>query len=78
MIVDLSRKKKLDADPKAIQQIEFVGQLKNEVCINADGTQSIFTLMIFLKKQRNKLKIFSSRCNDQQARVKLTNAQVNK
>ena len=26
--VDLSRQKKLDADPKAIQQIEFVGQLK--------------------------------------------------
>ena len=26
--VDLSRQKELDADPKAIQQIEFVGQLK--------------------------------------------------
>ena len=25
---DLSRQKELDADPKAIQQIEFVGQLK--------------------------------------------------
>ena len=29
MAVDLSRQKELDADPKAIQQIEFVGQLKN-------------------------------------------------
>ena len=27
--VDLSRQKVLDADPKAIQQIELVGQLKN-------------------------------------------------
>ena len=27
--VDLSRQKEIDADPKAIQQIEFVGQLKN-------------------------------------------------
>ena len=27
--VDLSRQKELEADPKAIQQIEFVGQLKN-------------------------------------------------
>ena len=26
--VDLSRQKELDADPKAIQQIEFIGQLK--------------------------------------------------
>ena len=29
IVVDLRRQKKLDADPKAIQQIEFVGQLKN-------------------------------------------------
>ena len=36
--VDLNRQKELDADPKAIQQIEFVGQLKNEDSINADGT----------------------------------------
>ena len=28
LAVDLSRQKELDADPKAIQQIEFVGQLK--------------------------------------------------
>ena len=27
--VDLSRQKELDADPKTIQQIEFVGQLRN-------------------------------------------------
>ena len=28
MASDLSRQKELDADPKAIQQIKFVGQLK--------------------------------------------------
>ena len=28
IVADLSRQKELDADPKAIQQIEFVGQLK--------------------------------------------------
>ena len=28
IVVDLSRQKELDADPKAIKQIEFVGQLK--------------------------------------------------
>ena len=27
--VDLSRQKELEAGPKAIQQIEFAGQLKN-------------------------------------------------
>ena len=27
--VDLSRQKELEAGPKAIQKIEFVGQLKN-------------------------------------------------
>ena len=36
--LDLSRQKELDTDPIAIQQIEFVGQLKNENGINADGT----------------------------------------
>ena len=28
IVIDLSRQKELDADPKAIQQVEFVGQLK--------------------------------------------------
>ena len=47
IVVDLTSKKELDADPKAIQQIEFVGQLKNVDGINADGTQSMFFLTIF-------------------------------
>ena len=51
--VDLSRQKELDADPKGIQQIEFVGQLKNTDGINADVTQNVFILTIYkkLKKQ---------------------------
>ena len=44
--IDLSRQKELDADPKAIQQIEFVGQLKNIDITNADGTQAMFILTI--------------------------------
>ena len=40
--VDLIRQKKLDADPKAIQQIEFVGQLENNEGKNAHGAQSFF------------------------------------
>ena len=42
MAIDLSRKKELDADPKAIQQIEFVHQLKNIDGINANGAQSMY------------------------------------
>ena len=48
-VVDFSRQKELDADPKAIQQIEFVGKLKNTDGVNADGTQSMFVLTILEK-----------------------------
>ena len=41
---DLSRQKELDGDLKAIQQIQFVGQLKNVDAINADGKQFMFIL----------------------------------
>ena len=42
--VDLSRQKELDADPKSIQQIEFVGQLKK---LNADdNVKSMFIFTI--------------------------------
>ena len=55
--LDLSRQKELHADEKAIQQIEFVKQLKNQDSINADGTQSVcfngFT------KKGNEVKMFS-------------------
>ena len=47
---DLSRQKELDVDPKAIQQIDLVGQLKNIDGINADGAESMVILAIFEKK----------------------------
>ena len=48
--VDLSRQKELDADPKAIQQIEFVGQSKklddHGNAADAGNDQSMFVLTI--------------------------------
>ena len=43
--------KELDADPKATEEIEFVGQLKNINGINADGTE-----FKFYKSFRKKVK----------------------
>ena len=58
--VGLSRQKESDAYPKAIQQIEFVGQLKN-LDNNSNATdvgddQSMFVLMILekIKEARSK------------------------
>ena len=39
--VDLSRQRELDADLKAIQEVEFVEKLNNTDGVNADGTQSM-------------------------------------
>ena len=52
----MSREKELDADPKTIQQIEFVGQLNNTDGENADGTQSMFVLTILEKIKETRLK----------------------
>ena len=49
--VDLSRQKELDADLKSIQQIEFIGKLKNVDGVNADWGKSMFILIMFIKKQ---------------------------
>ena len=55
--VDLNKQKELDADPKAIQQIEFVGQLGNsDNAIIAN--KSMFVLNI-LEKINKVLKKFS-------------------
>ena len=43
--IDLSRKKELEADLKAIQKKEFIKQLKNLEIENADGTQNMIVLM---------------------------------
>ena len=60
--VDLSRQTKLDADPKGIQEIEIVGQLK-QPDINGNATdvgndQSMFALMI-LEKIKEMMLTFS-------------------
>ena len=50
--VDLSRQKELDADPKSVQQVEFVGQLKK---LNADDnvkSMFIFTILEKIKEVR--------------------------
>ena len=61
--VHLSRQKELDPDPKAIQQIEFVGKLKN-----ADGVNvNMFVLTIWEKNwKKTWLKIYQSLIKDEQ------------
>ena len=56
IVIYISIHKELDADPKAIQQTEFVGQSKNEDGINADATQSMFVLTILEKIKETRLK----------------------
>ena len=52
--VALSRQKELDADPKVIQQIEFVGQLK-EVDDNGTTTDTSDDQSMFVLKNVEKL-----------------------
>ena len=56
IVIYISIHKELDADSKAIQQTEFVGQSKNEDGINADATQSMFVLTILEKIKETRLK----------------------
>ena len=58
--VNMSRQKELDADSKAFQQIEVVGQLKNTDGANADETQSMIVLTILENIKEMSLK-FSQR-----------------
>ena len=61
--VHLSRQKELDPDPKAIQQIEFVGKLKNADGVNLD----MFVLTIWEKNwKKTWLKIYQSLIKDEQ------------
>ena len=54
----MRRKKELDADSKAIQQIKFVGELKNVNDINNDGAESMFALTILEKNRESKSKFY--------------------
>ena len=56
--VDLSRQNELDVDPKAIQQVEFVRQLKNKDSMNTYGTQSMLILTMLDKIKEMRLKFF--------------------
>ena len=55
----LTRQKESDTDPKAIQQIQYVGQLKNlddNNAVDAHGKQSMFVFMILEKIKEAQLK----------------------
>ena len=58
LIAGLIKQKEINADPKAIQQIEFVRQLKNLDGINAggDNAQSIlvYTILEKIKETHSK------------------------
>ena len=58
--VDLKRRREINAVPKAIRQIEFVGQLKDTDGKNVNGTKSRFTLTT-LEKIKEKGQKFVSR-----------------
>ena len=59
MAVDLIRQKELDAHPKGIQQIEFVGELK-KLSSNNNNAWPTFILMILEKINETRSK-FSQR-----------------
>ena len=61
VVIDLSRQKELD--PKAIKQIELVGQVKNDYGINADRAKSYVCFSNFIKSPGSKIKIFWRKCN---------------
>ena len=55
MTVDLIRQNELDVDPKEIQQIEFIGQLKN-TDNKIVAKESMFFLTILQKVKETRLK----------------------
>ena len=52
----MSRQKDLDAHPKAIQEIELIGWLKNDNGEKLDGTQYMFILKTLEKIKETRLK----------------------
>ena len=56
MAVDLSKQRELDADPRAIQQIEFIGMLKRIYDIKKIKRNNIRILQRHCKSYVNKLK----------------------
>ena len=63
--------------------MKWVAHLKNDDCINADGTQTMFVLTILEKNQKARLKfsqgsvsVLFETAEYQETRVKLTNKQL--
>ena len=52
----MSRQKESDPDPKTIQQVKFVGQLKKVYGVDANCTQSMLVLTILEKIKETRLK----------------------
>ena len=46
------------SDPKAVYQIELIGQLKTVYGINANETQNVFVLLSLEKIKETRLKFF--------------------
>ena len=69
--IDLGRQKELDADPKAVKQTEFVGQLKK---LNADNNndESMSILTFLEKNQKIEIKISSRMCDSSMKDGKLS------
>ena len=90
IVIDLSRQKELDADPKAIQQVEFVGQLKkldanDSPADTAGNDQSMFVLTIlekikemWIKFSQGTVTVLWQMANNRKLRVNLPNIQLNK
>ena len=61
LAVDSSRQKKLNADPKSIQLVEFLGEIKkldvNDNATDAGNDQSMFVLAILEKIKGTRLKL---------------------
>ena len=52
--IDLSKPPALDADPKALQQINFTG--------NLDGVKNIIMLFLIEEEKRNHFRFFTRNC----------------
>ena len=68
--VNFRRKKELDAELDAIQEMELVGHLKDNDGLSGNGAQLMFVLTT-LEKKRIQTYIFSRKCNSLIKDVKL-------
>ena len=55
--IDLSKKQALSADPKAMQQINFTGNLER------GGQTTIYIIIEEAKKKKKTMRVFGRNCN---------------